>query len=181
MRLTMTKTVRTKTVRLAALAMGAALAVSVPAHAEIAGTLSCNIAPGAGSVVASQRAVACTYRSSLGPVELYSGAISRLGIDIGNQQSGVLAYNVYEGGTPAAGALAGNYFGPGFGLTLGTGGGVNALIGGNSSTIALQPLVATSSTGVNFNAGVGNLHLDYVGPEQPMMRHRRHRGHMHRA
>ncbi len=170
----------TKTARLAALAMGMALAV--PAHAEIAGTLSCNIAPGVGAIVASQRAVACTYRSSLGPVELYNGSISRLGIDIGNQQSGVLAYNVYEGGTPVAGALGGTYVGPGFGVTLGTGGGVNALVGGNSGAIALQPLVATTSTGVNFNAGVGALHLDYAGPEQPMMRrHRRHHARMNRA
>ncbi len=171
-----------KTARLAALAMGAALAVTVPAHAEIAGTLSCNIAPGVGAIIASRRAVACTYRSSLGPVELYNGSISRLGIDIGNQQSGVLAYNVYEGGTPVAGALGGTYVGPGFGVTLGTGGGVNALVGGNSGAIALQPLAATTSTGVNFNAGVGALNLDYAGPEQSprMRRHRRH-AHVNRA
>ena len=158
------------------MALHTTAAFAVPAQAEIAGTLACNIASGTGVVIGSQRAVACTYRSSLGPVELYNGTMSRLGVDIGNQQSGVLAYNVYEGGTPTQGALAGNYFGPGFGVTLGSGGGVNALIGGNTNAIALQPLAATTSTGVNFNAGVGNLHLDYVGPEpSPMRRHRRHR------
>ncbi len=168
----------TETLRVAALMAGAALAVtmaSAPARAEIVGTLSCNIASGTGAIIASQRAVACTFRSSLGPVEFYTGTISRLGIDIGNQESGVLSYNVYEAGTPAQGALGGNYFGPGFGLSLGSGGGVNALIGGNASSIALQPLAATTSTGVNFNAGVGNLNLNYTGTERPPRMRRRHR------
>ena len=172
MRLTMTNTVR-----VAALMAGAAFAAtlaSAPAHAEIAGTLSCNIAPGTGVIVVSQRAVACTFRSSLGPVEFYTGTISRLGVDIGNQASGILSYNVYEGGTPAQGVLAGNYFGPGFGLTLGSGGGVNALIGGNANSIALQPLAATTSTGLNFNAGLGNLNLTYAGTERPPRMRRRH-------
>ena len=166
---------------------GAALAGAVlvafcaasPARADVVGEMTCNISGGEGAIIVSQRAVSCTFRSNVGPAELYSGVINRLGVDIGNQTGAVLAYNVLAIGTPAPGSLAGEYIGPGFGLSLGTGGGINALVGGGNS-FTLQPLSATTSSGVNFNAGVGNLQLAYVGPvAEPMMRHHRrhHRRH----
>ena len=175
--------------RLAALIAGAALTGAVattPARADVTGLLTCNISAGTGIIIASQRAVACTYRSSAGgPTELYNGSISRLGVDIGTLDSGTLSYQVAALGVAAPGALAGNYFGPGFGVTLGTGGGLNALVGGNGNSISLQPLSVTNSTGVNVNAGIGNLNLNFAGLEGPAMRMRRHHRmhhmhHMHR-
>ena len=170
--------------RLAALIAGVALTGAVattPARADVTGLLTCNISAGTGVIIGSQRAVACTYRSSAGgPTELYNGAISRLGLDIGTLDAGVLTYNVAALGVPAPGGLAGNYFGPGFGVTLGTGGGLNALVGGNGNSISLQPISVTSSTGVNVNAGIGNLNLNFAGVEATtrMRRHRRmHRMH----
>ncbi len=162
--------------RLAAAIAGAALAATLaaaPAHADVVGDLTCNISPGEGLIVVSNRSVACTFRSAGGPTQLYTGSISRLGVDIGNQTSGVLNYAVTALGTPAPGALTGDYVGPGFGLSLGTGVGANALVGGGNS-FSLQPLSGTTSTGVNFNAGVGELHLTYAGLE-PMGGMRRHR------
>ena len=172
MRLTLT------TGRIATAIAGAALAATLaaaPARADVVGELTCNISPGVGAIVVSSRDVACTFHGAGGPAQLYRGSINRLGVDIGNQTSGVLTYAVTAIGTPAPGSLTGDYIGPGFGLTLGTGAGVNALVGGGNS-FALQPLSATTSTGVNFNAGVGELHLAYVG-EEPVgrMGHRRHR------
>ncbi len=163
----------------AALAAGFA---AVPARADVVGDLTCNIAPGVGAIIVSSRDVACTFRSAAGPAQLYTGKINRLGVDIGNQDSAVLTYAVTALGTPAPGSLSGDYIGPGFGLTLGTGGGVNALVGGGNS-FTLQPLSATTSTGTNFNAGVGELHLIYAGMEpvggRRMRHHRRfHRHHM---
>jgi hypothetical protein len=172
-----------KTGKIAALLVGTAFAAtlaSTAARAEITGTLTCNIAAGTGIIVVSQRNVSCTYHSAVGPTEFYTGSISRLGVDIGTLDSGILTYNVIEGGTPAPGALAGNYFGPGVGITLGTGAGLNALVGGNANSISLQPIAAQTSTGVNINAGIGNLNLNFAGVEAPHRRHHRmHRHHHH--
>lgn len=169
------------TAKVATAIAGAALAATfaaAPARADVVGELTCNIAPGVGAIVVSNRSVACTFRSPQGPVQRYQGSISRLGVDIGALNSGVLTYAVTALGSPAPGSLTGDYFGPGFGLTLGTGAGVNALVGGGNS-FSLQPLSATRSTGVNFNAGVGELHLAYVGSEPVGPRHRRfHHHHM---
>lgn len=173
--------------RVAALIAGAAAiaAVASPARADIVGRLECNISGGVGAIIGSQRAVACTFRSNVGPTELYNGVISRLGVDIGQITAGTLTYDVVEAGQAGPGALQGDYIGPGFGITLGTGGGLNALVGGNANAITLQPISATTSTGLNINAGIGSLHLAFAGAEGPRMRHRRHRGHvihtMHRA
>ena len=154
--------------------MAAAFAAS-PARADN-GVLQCNVSAGLGVIVVSQRNVSCTYRSSAGPIELYNGSISRLGVDIGEITGGTLAYDVYANSAPVAGALSGTYVGPGFGLTLGNGGGANVLVGGGSNAVTLQPLAATTSSGLNINAGIGALNLVYAGMERPMMR-RRHRGH----
>lgn len=169
-----------KSGRVAACIAGAALVAtlfSAPARADVVGELQCTIAPGEGAVVVSQRAVQCVFHNN-GPTQLYTGIISRLGVDIGPQTSGTLVYNVLAIGTPAPGSLAGDYVGPGFGLTLGNGGGLNALVGGGNS-FTLQPISATTTTGVNFNAGVGELHLAFAGLEQPPVRphHRRHHRH----
>lgn len=171
-----------KTGRLPAVIAGAVVAATcfaASARADVVGDLTCNIAAGEGQLIASQRPVSCVFHSP-GPTQLYQGVISRLGVDIGNQTSAVLTYNVVALGVPGPGALAGDYIGPGFGLSLGAGGGLNALVGGGNSFV-LQPIAGTTSTGVNFNAGVGQLHLTFAGLERgPRLRryhhHRRHHG-----
>lgn len=166
-----------KSGRIAAILAGTAMAAAfaaAPAHAEN-GILQCNVAAGLGVIVVSQRNVSCTYKSAAGPIELYTGSISRLGVDIGQITGGTLSYDVYATGAPVVGALAGTYIGPGFGLTLGNGGGANVLVGGGNNTVTLQPLAATTSSGLNINAGIGALNLTYAGMERPMRR--RHRGH----
>ena len=171
-----------KSGRIAAILVGTALATTfaaVPAHADN-GVLQCNVSAGLGVIVVSQRNVSCTYKSAAGPVELYTGSISRLGVDIGQITGGTLVYDVYANGAPVTGALAGTYIGPGFGLTLGSGGGANVLVGGGNNSVTLQPLAATTSSGLNINAGIGALNLVYAGMERPMRRHRRgHRFMMH--
>ena len=173
-----------KTGRAAALIAGTALAATLlttAARADVVGEMTCNIAPGEGAIIVSQRAVSCTFRSNAGPTQLYTGFINRLGVDIGNQTSGILTYNVLAVGEPAPGALTGDYVGPGIGLSLGTGVGVNALVGGGNS-FTLQPISGTTSTGVNFNAGVGELHLTFAGlASEPRMMRRRHLRHRHRV
>lgn len=150
----------------------AAVAATSPAHAAITGTLTCNVAPGVGAIVVSQRSVSCTFQSSYGPAEFYNGSVSRLGVDIGSLNGGQLVYQVVAAGLPGPGALAGTYVGPGFGVTVGAGIGLDGLVGGNGNTVSLQPVAATTNTGLDVNAGVGALSLTYAGPARgPMHRH----------
>ena len=54
------------------------------------GTLSCNVASGWGFVFGSSRALRCTFSSSSGRTEYYTGSIRRFGVDIGYTRGGVL-------------------------------------------------------------------------------------------
>ena len=162
-------------------AVAAAVAVAGPARADVVGQLQCNITGSVGAIISSTRAVACTFQSSVGPVQFYNGTLSRLGVDIGPLATGTLTYQVIALGTAAPGVLQGNYIGSGAGITLGNGIGVDALVGGSSNTIALQPLATSVSTGTNINAGLGALQLRFAGLAQPPMMHRRHHYMRHHA
>ena len=157
-----------KTGRVAAVVTAAAFAgafAATSARAELVGQLQCNIGPGAGQLITSKRPVSCTYRSAGAPVQFYNGELGKIGLDVGNLASGTLTYDVVSIGNPALGALQGSYVGAGAGVTLGTGIGVNALVGGNGQSITLQPIATTVSTGTNINAGLTSLALSFAGTE----------------
>lgn len=123
------------------------------------GTLSCHESAGWGFIFGSSHAVRCTF-SSGDRTEHYDGSIGKFGLDIGYQQSGVLLWEVFSP-TDHKGpdALAGHYGGLTAGATFGVGLEANALIGGSTSTIALQPLSIEGTTGLNVAAGVADLTL----------------------
>jgi hypothetical protein len=103
--------------------------------------------------------VHCTF-SNNGKVEYYDGSISKFGVDIGYQQSGVLLWEVVAPTDHyGAGSLAGHYAGVTAGATVGVGLDANALIGGSSTGIALQPLSIQGDTGLNVAAGIAELTL----------------------
>ena len=156
----------------------AAVCASTAARAEIVGTLQCNVAGSVGAIITSTRALSCTFQSAAGPIQLYNGTFSRLGVDLGTLTSGTLTYQVLALGVPGPGDLQGNYIGTGASVTLGSGIGVEGLIGGNGNSVTLQPLATTISTGANINAGLGALRLTFAGvPRPPRMRHHYHRHH----
>ena len=156
---------------LAAAALAGAFAAS-SAKAELVGQLQCNIGPGVGQLVTSKRPVSCTYRSAGAPVQFYNGELGKIGLDVGNLDSGTLTYDVVSIGMPSLGALQGSYVGAGGGVTLGTGVGFTALVGGNGQSITLQPIATTVSTGTNVNAGLTSLALSFAGTESPRLRRR---------
>ena len=88
----------------------------------------------------------------------------RVGLDIGiNQQVG-LAWAVFAPSRGLGrGDLAGSYVGGAASATVGVGVGANALIGGSSNTVALQPLSLQGQTGLSVAAGVADLELRAVG------------------
>ncbi len=141
------------------------LLMSVPVKAETGvirvkiGTLSCHEKSGWGFIFGSSHALHCTF-SNGDKVERYEGSISKFGVDVGYQQSGVLVWEVVAPTDHyGPGTLAGHYGGVTAGATIGVGLDANALIGGSRTGIALQPLSIQGDTGLNVAAGIAELTL----------------------
>ena len=123
------------------------------------GTLSCHVKSGWGFVFGSSHEVRCIYAGA-NHEEHYEGRISKFGVDIGYQKSGVILWEVVAPNNhPAPGALAGHYGGVTASAAVGLGVGANALIGGSDRTFALQPLSVQGMTGLNIAAGIGEMTL----------------------
>lgn len=147
-----------------ALALGVAgLAAAQPASAGPVGQLSCNVAGGVGLLITSSRGLNCAYQPANGArPQHYVGTVGRFGLDLGVQGPGRLNWSVVSlGGPVGPGALAGSYAGATASGTVGTGIGVNALVGG-SGAITLQPLSVQTQSGLDVAAGVGTLTLEYA-------------------
>ncbi len=123
------------------------------------GTLSCHEASGWGFVFGSSHAIRCVFSNGKHS-ERYDGSISKFGVDVGYQASGVLLWEVVAPDDhPGRGALAGHYGGLTAGAAVGVGADANGLIGGSGRSIALQPLSIQGMTGLNVAAGIGELTL----------------------
>jgi hypothetical protein len=142
------------------------LAAQAPAHAADAtvkaGVLSCHVASGWGFVFGSSRDLRCTFTGN-GKSAHYNGSISKFGIDVGYEESGVMVWAVLAPSLDLApGALAGNYGGITAGATAGVGGSANLLVGGSNKSISLQPLSIEGDKGFNLAAGVAAISLKFV-------------------
>lgn len=128
-----------------------------------AGVLNCVVKGGTGFVFGSTKDLSCTFD----PVgderanETYFGAISKFGLDIGATGQGVITWAVLAPTEDVRepGALAGAYRGVSAEASVGAGVGANALLGGSSETIVLQPISVTAQTGVNFALAVSQIEL----------------------
>ena len=132
---------------------------------ERLGTLSCEVAGGIGMLIGSSRAVDCEFKQRSGKIERYTGTIGKLGIDVGITGKSYLSWIVVNT-TPTTvgeGSLSGTYVGASARASLGVGLGANALVGGNSKNIGLQPLSAEAGTGLNVAAGISRLQLRKAG------------------
>ena len=149
------------TVAAAGLSLGALLPVT-PARAAVevkTGMLTCHVGSGYGFVFGSSRALNCTYAGS-GRVEHYTGDISKFGMDIGYLQSGVIIWAVLAPTTDLkAGALAGDYGGLTAGAAVAVGANANALIGGSTRELSLQPFSIEGDKGLNVAAGIASITL----------------------
>jgi hypothetical protein len=124
------------------------------------GTLDCNLSGSIGMIIASQKALACSFRNSRGNVELYDGLITRFGLDIGATTGGQMVWSVFApSGVFSQFALAGGYVGASGEATVGAGLGANVLVGGSNRSFALQPVSLQGQTGINLAVGVANLQL----------------------
>jgi hypothetical protein len=153
-------------VSVAALALGALVAHaqqrdSAPARGNGAntGSLSCNVAGGAGFVVGSTKALNCIFTRADGSGERYVGEVKRFGIDIGYTREAQIVWLVFAPGTVGAGVLAGSYAGPTVQGTAGVGVASSVLVGGNRGQVTLQPVSVEGSVGFNVAGGVAEIVL----------------------
>ncbi|AYG61615.1 DUF992 domain-containing protein [Rhizobium jaguaris] len=119
------------------------------------GYLTCDVGGGVGYVLGSAKEVDCVFRSSVGRerVDHYSGAIRKLGVDLGFTTRSRLVWLVFA---PTAGyhhgALSGLYTGITAEATVGAGVGANILLGGSSGSVHLQLVSVTGQLGLNVAA-----------------------------
>ena len=149
----------------AALAVVAAVALPAPTMAQGAdrtkvGTLTCDISGGIGLIITSKKEVACMFTpSQAGPREVYTGSITKFGLDIGATAGGEMVWAVYAPTNRRFGALAGHYGGGSAEATVGAGVGANILVGGSNRTVTLQPISVQGQAGLNLAVGVAGLEL----------------------
>ena len=140
-----------------------AFAALEPAAAQrvSAGTLNCDVSAGIGFIIGSQRSVICTFApDGGGPLEIYTGSISRFGLDIGATAGAQMVWAVFaEYYGPRPGVLAGDYVGATGEATIAVGLGANVLVGGSNRQVALQPLSISGQVGLNLAVGVADLRL----------------------
>lgn len=149
---------------LGALSALALFAASLPAAADPGvqvGRLSCEIAPGVGLILGSQKKISCTFHNSNGGTESYRGEITRVGLDIGKTERTHVEWLVFAATKTrySSHALAGSYVGASGEATLGVGLGGNVLIGGLDRSFALQPFSVQAQTGLSLAAGLAGLTL----------------------
>ena len=148
----------------AGLTLGA-LALLTPARAADTtvkvGMITCHVSSGWGFVFGSTRDLRCVFTGG-GRTENYAGKISKFGVDIGYQQSGVLLWAVFAPSTDLkAGALTGSYGGLTAGAAAGVGGNANVLVGGSTKSISLQPVSIEGDKGINLAVGIAAISLKY--------------------
>ena len=150
---------------LAALAVVAALALPAPSIAQgrertKVGSLTCDISADIGLIIASKKELTCMFTPSQpGPREVYTGSITKFGLDLGAAAGGEMVWAVYAPTNHRFGALAGHYGGASAEATVGAGVGANVLVGGSNRTVSLQPVSGQGQAGLNLAVGVAGLEL----------------------
>jgi hypothetical protein len=123
------------------------------------GSLNCTVEGGVGLIIGSSKSMKCTFTSSSGKTEKYTGRITKLGLDIGFTTKSFITWTVFAPGQVGKGALAGSYAGGSAEATVGVGLGANVLVGGFKDSVALQPISVQGQTGLNVAAGISGLKL----------------------
>lgn len=152
----------------AAAALVAGSASTLPAQADPAGVkvgvLTCSEQAGWGFIIGGSQHLNCRFDDNNGISTFYSGHISKLGLDIGHTEGGVLSWGVFAPASNIApGALQGTYGGVSASVALGSGVGANAMIGGFDRSIELQPLSVEGLRGTEVTAALGSIDLKYRG------------------
>ncbi|YBW37714.1 DUF992 domain-containing protein [Nitrobacter sp. TKz-YC01] len=141
--------------------------VTSPAQADLfrVGRLVCSADARVGLIVGSTQSLRCVFHNTRPARQyIYAGRISRMGLDIGLTQGGVLSWAVLAKNSRIGRAtMRGTYVGASGHVALGPGLGANVLIGGSRRSVVLQPLSVELSVGINLAIGVTRLTLGSGG------------------
>lgn len=117
------------------------------------GVLRCDVGSGIGYLVGSAKELDCSFRSTRGRTDDYTGVIRKLGVDVGYTSAGRIVWAVFA---PTAGyhrgSLGGLYGGATVEASVGAGIGANVLLGGTSGSVMLQLISVTGQIGLNVAA-----------------------------
>jgi Protein of unknown function (DUF992) len=125
-----------------------------------AGVLTCRTSASVGLIVGSHQRLRCQFKSDAGWTQNYTGAINRIGMDLGVTAGGVMTWLVLAqtSAVPHA-ALTGKFVGASGDISVGVGVGANVLVGGTGKSVSLQPLSVEGQVGVNLALGVAGMTL----------------------
>jgi hypothetical protein len=124
------------------------------------GYLKCEVEGGWGYVFGSSKDLKCAFHpSDGGKVDLYTGKIDKLGVDIGYHQAAVILWGVFAPSKLAPGSLAGYYGGATAEAAFGVGLGANVLVGGGKHSVALQPVSVSGEEGLSAAGGIAAVKL----------------------
>lgn len=127
------------------------------------GRLECTVEGGVGLILGSSKDAVCSFYDSEAdePIDVYYGTINKVGIDVGFTEETVIQWLVLAASADAysPGSLAGEYVGASAEVSLGLGGGANAMIGGSDDGFMLQPVSIQGQTGVNVALGITGFQL----------------------
>ena len=113
-------------------------------------------------LIHSQFPILCIFKDASGGKEKYTGKTGiELGLDLQTVKKAKMRFAVLAVGDLKAGSksLVGRYIGAKVNVAIGVGGGVDALVGGGSGHVALQPIALEATKGLGAAAGVGFLDL----------------------
>ena len=140
-----------------------ALIVTTPVSAQPnriqVGSLACSLSSSIGMIIGSQRNVSCFFKTEGAPDEVYTGTLTRFGLDVGVTTGGAIVWAVFADTNRYAGMLSGTYAGASAEMSIAAGLGANVLVGGSDRSVALQPLSIQGQVGLNIAAGVSSLEL----------------------
>lgn len=150
--------------KLLATAMVAGLLTAGSAQAESrieVGRLSCDVDPGIGLVLGSQKHLTCKFIRDGHRTEIYEGTVTKVGLDVGFTDRTHIEWLVFSGSAANVKrrSLAGTYVGGSSEATIGVGLGSNWLIGGTRRGFALQPWSIQAQTGLNLSVAFAGLTL----------------------
>lgn len=144
-----------------AILAAAAVALLAP-HAATAnegtdvGVLTCKLTGVTNVVVYTDEKFDCVFKPKSGASHQYTGEIKSIGLDLSITKEMTLVWGVLTTKTEGdvADQLRGDYVGAGASVQVYGGVGLNALVGGSSRAITLQPLSVEGSIGGGAAIGI---------------------------
>lgn len=146
------------------LAAAAASLSAQAAHADAGtdmGMLTCKLTGVTNVIVYTDEKFDCVFKPKSGDPYNYTGQIKSVGVDLSITKEMTLVWAVLTTKTEGevANQLRGDYVGAGAGVAVGGGVGLNALVGGSSRAITLQPVSVSGSVGAGASIGIESFEL----------------------